>query len=135
MLAVVVGVIVNAHQQVLIAQRPTQKSYSGYWEFPGGKIEHQETPYQALVRELREELNITVITAVPWKQMEYSYPERTIALHLWIVSSFSGNPQGMENQAFQWVSLEQLSTVDFLPANKIILSQLIKHFAACKWDK
>lgn len=128
MVYVVVGVVVNAHQELLVTQRPVQKSYSGYWEFPGGKKEPQETAYQALVRELKEELDIEVLSAEPWQQMEYAYPEKTVLLDLWIVRAFTGKLQGMENQAFQWVALNQLKTIDFLPANKIILDQVIAKF-------
>ena len=121
---VVVGIIPNAQKEILIAQRPVQKSYSGYWEFPGGKKELDETPYETLVREFKEELNIEVVAANPWRQMEYQYPERTIFLDIWIITEFKGEIQSLENQDFQWVSLSKLDNIHFLPANKLILDDV-----------
>ncbi|HVY53082.1 MAG TPA: 8-oxo-dGTP diphosphatase MutT [Gammaproteobacteria bacterium] len=129
MVYVVVGVVPNSNNEILVTQRPTQKSYSGYWEFPGGKKEQDETPYQTLVRELKEELDIDVQAAEPWQQLEYNYPEKIVFLDIWIVNQFSGQLKGMEDQAFQWVSLDKLNEIDFLPANKTILEKVIERFA------
>jgi len=126
MVQVVVGVISNLNKEILVTQRPTQKSYSGYWEFPGGKKELNETSYQTLVRELKEELDIEVLSAEAWKRLEYEYPEKIIELNIWIVTKFRRDPQGMENQAFQWVSLDKLAEIDFLPANKMVLTEIIQ---------
>lgn len=130
MVYVVVGVLSNDKNEILVTQRPAQKTYCGYWEFPGGKKETGETSYQTLVRELKEELNIDVKVGEPWQQMEYDYPDKKVFLDIWIVKEFSGTLKGMENQAFQWVSLNQLDTIDFLPANKMILKDVIRHFLA-----
>lgn len=121
---VVVALILNENNELLISQRPSQKSYSGYWEFPGGKIEAGEAPYPALVRELKEELDLEICAAHPWKTLEYVYPEKTVELNLWLVTSFTGAPRSMEEQAFRWLPLDQLNTIDFLPANKLILTEL-----------
>lgn len=129
MIYVVVGVVVNAKNEVLVTQRPADKSYKGYWEFPGGKRENNETPYQTLVRELKEELNVDVLSGQSWHQLEYTYPDKTVFLDIWMVNRFSGKLQGMENQAFQWVTLDKLEEVDFLPANKTILRKVIKHLS------
>jgi len=129
MVQVVVGIIPNSSKEILVTQRPRQKSYSGYWEFPGGKIEKNESVYQALVRELKEELDIEVLAAEPWKKLDYTYPEKIIKLDLWIVKQFRRELKGMEQQAFQWVALEKLTAIHFLPANKIILADLIKHLS------
>jgi 8-oxo-dGTP diphosphatase len=129
MVQVVVGVIPNAKKEILVTQRPTQKSYSGYWEFPGGKKEPNETAYQALVRELKEELDLEILSAEPWKKLDYAYPEKLVELDLWIVTEFRREPRGMENQAFQWVALDQLAAIDFLPANKMVLAEVALRFA------
>ncbi len=129
MVQVVVGVIPNAHKEILVTQRPSQKSYSGYWEFPGGKKEENESAYQALVRELKEELDIEVLAAEPWRKIKYVYPEKIVELDLWIVAHFKRTPKGMEQQAFQWVALDQLAEIDFLPANKLILAEVVKRFS------
>lgn len=129
MLQVVVGVIPRANKEILVTQRPPQKSYSGYWEFPGGKREVNESAYQTLARELKEELDIDVLAAQPWTKLEYVYPEKTIELDLWIVTHFEGILKGIEQQAFQWVPLDQLAEINFLPANKLILPEVVKRFS------
>ena len=129
MVHVVVGVIPNSKKEILVTQRPTQKSYSGYWEFPGGKKEANETAYQALVRELKEELDLEVLAAEPWKKLDYVYPEKLVELDLWIVTEFKREPKGMENQDFQWVALDKLAEIDFLPANKLVLAEVAQRFA------
>src|SRR4030066_1121313 len=74
----------------LLAQRPPDKIWAGYWEFPGGKIEPGETPYHALVRELREELGITVTTAYPWITRVFTYPHATVRLNFFRVTAWGG---------------------------------------------
>lgn len=86
----------------LLAQRPPDKIWAGYWEFPGGKIEPGETPYHALVRELREELGITVNTAYPWLTRVYTYPHATVRLHFFRVTAWKGEPRPHEGQQFAW---------------------------------
>lgn len=118
----------------LLAQRPADKIWAGYWEFPGGKIEPGETPYHALVRELREELGITVATAYPWVTRVYTYPHATVRLNFFRVTAWSGELHPHEGQAFAWQSSpslalprrerEQVSVSPMLPANAPILRSL-----------
>jgi 8-oxo-dGTP diphosphatase len=86
----------------LLAQRPPDKIWAGYWEFPGGKIESGETPYHALVRELREELGITVLTAYPWLTRVFAYPHATVRLNFFRVTAWSGELHPHEGQQFSW---------------------------------
>ncbi|HET7833044.1 MAG TPA: Nudix family hydrolase [Gallionella sp.] len=86
----------------LLAQRPPDKIWAGYWEFPGGKIETGETPYHALVRELQEELGITVKTAYPWITRIFTYPHATVRLHFFRVTEWSGELHPHEGQEFSW---------------------------------
>ncbi len=86
----------------LLAQRPAGKIWAGYWEFPGGKIEPGETPYDALVRELREELGIEVATAYPWITRVFTYPHATVRLNFFRVTEWCGELHPHEGQEFAW---------------------------------
>jgi len=86
----------------LLAQRPPGKIWAGYWEFPGGKIEAGETPYHALVRELREELGIEVETAYPWITRVFTYPHATVRLNFFRVAEWLGELHPHEGQEFAW---------------------------------
>jgi len=86
----------------LLAQRPADKIWAGYWEFPGGKIEAGETPYHALVRELREELGIEVETAYPWITRVFTYPHATVRLNFFRVTAWRGELHPHEGQEFAW---------------------------------
>lgn len=119
----------------LLAQRPPDKIWAGYWEFPGGKIEPGETPYHALVRELHEELGIIVKTAYPWITRIFTYPHATVRLHFFRVTEWSGELHPHEGQQFAWqtslsppLSRERergrVSVAPVLPANAPVLRAL-----------
>ena len=115
----------------LLAQRPTGKIWAGYWEFPGGKIEPGETPYHALVRELREELGIEVETAYPWITRVFTYPHATVRLNFFRVTEWRGELHPHEGQQFAWqhpLSHEgakvQAPVSPMLPANAPVLRAL-----------
>jgi len=123
----------------LLAQRPPDKIWAGYWEFPGGKIETGETPYHALVRELREELGIEVETAYPWITRVFTYPHATVRLNFFRVTEWRGELHPHEGQEFAWQrpplsnSLpqgergligENISVSPILPANAPVLRAL-----------
>jgi 8-oxo-dGTP diphosphatase len=108
----------------LLAQRPVGKAYEGYWEFPGGKVELGESHYQALCRELEEELGITVTTAYPWLLREFTYPHATVRLHFFRVVTWQGEPHGRETQQLSWQRLSEISVAPILPANAPILRAL-----------
>ena len=101
----------------LLAQRPPDKIWAGYWEFPGGKIEPGETSHHALVRELREELGITVTTAYPWITRVFTYPHATVRLNFFRVTAWSGELHPHEGQQFAWQHLPDISVAPVLPAN------------------
>jgi 8-oxo-dGTP diphosphatase len=108
----------------LLAQRPVGKVYAGFWEFSGGKVEVGETPYQALCRELHEELGITVTTAYPWLTQVFTYPHATVLLHFFRVVAWEGEPHGCENQQLSWQKLPHLTVAPLLPANTPVLRAL-----------
>lgn len=108
----------------LLAQRPPDKIWAGYWEFPGGKIEPGETPYHALVRELHEELGVTVQTAYPWLTRVFTYPHATVRLNFFRVTEWSGDLHPHEGQQFSWQLPTEVTVDPILPANAPILRAL-----------
>jgi 8-oxo-dGTP diphosphatase len=121
---VAAGVIIRPDGSFLLAQRPEGKPYPGYWEFPGGKIEPDETPAQAISRELKEELNINVHEATPWIVRKHVYTHATVLLRFFRITKWSGEPQGLEGQAFTWQQIHQLDVAPMLPANAPIFRGL-----------
>jgi 8-oxo-dGTP diphosphatase len=111
--------------EFLLAQRPEGKVYAGYWEFPGGKVEAGETMRDALVRELQEELGITVDRAWPWLCREFTYPHATVRLKFFRVASWHGEIAPIEHSGFAWQRPGVAATVaPILPANDPILRAL-----------
>jgi len=108
----------------LLAQRPPDKIWAGYWEFPGGKIEPDETPQDALVRELREELGISVETAYPWVSRVFTYPHATVRLNFFRVTAWRGELHPHEGQQFSWQHVSDITVSPVLPANDPILRAL-----------
>lgn len=121
---VAVAVVFNAAGQVLWGCRPEGKPYAGYWEFPGGKVEPDETVWQALVRELKEELDITALEGGPWFRIEHDYEHANVRLHLYRVWHFEGTPKSLEQQPFTWASLDSSDLSPILPATEPLLPKL-----------
>lgn len=108
----------------MLAQRPEGKPYAGYWEFPGGKVEPNETVHAALVREIQEELGISVTQTYPWVTQVFTYPHATVKLHFYRVTAWQGEPHPQEGQNFSWERAESVRVVPVLPANGPILRGL-----------
>ncbi len=121
---VAVAVIFNGDKDVLVALRPAHVHQGGLWEFPGGKIEQGESVEDALRREIREELDIDVIHASPLIRICHHYPDKSVLLDVWCVDSFTGEPQGAENQSIRWNSIDQLDPSEFPQANQAIIKAL-----------
>lgn len=119
---VVAAVIRDASDNIFIAKRPTDKHQGGLWEFPGGKVETDESPLQALKRELHEEIGIGVIDARPLIKISHDYPDKSVLLDVWEVSRFEGIAHGKENQETCWVKPDELDHYDFPAANKPIVT-------------
>ncbi len=121
---VAVAVLQKPDGSFLLAQRPPGKDYAGYWEFPGGKVESGESPRDALVRELHEELGIEVTTAYPWLLRIYTYPHATVRLNFFRVTAWKGEPHPHEGQQFAWQAGGNISVSPILPANTNVLRAL-----------
>jgi 8-oxo-dGTP diphosphatase len=114
--------------EILLARRPEGKSMAGLWEFPGGKIEPGETPETALIRELKEELLITVNPAelIPLTFASHTYETFHLLMPLYACRNWQGNPTPAENQEIAWVPIDQLGGYSMPPAD-IPLVVFIQH--------
>lgn len=119
---VAVGVVKNARGEVLISLRDETMHQGGLWEFPGGKIEAGETPEQALLRELEEELDIHVNVAAPLITVKHQYPDLAVQLQAFLVESFSGEPKSCLGQPLQWTVPAELARYPFPAANLPIIA-------------
>lgn len=99
---VAVGVMLRPDGSLLLGQRPEGKPYAGWWELPGGKLEPGETILQALARELKEELGVTVLESSTWVTHVHAYSHATVRLYFCRVTRWEGEPRGLESQALQW---------------------------------
>jgi 8-oxo-dGTP diphosphatase len=120
---VAVGILINEHQQFLVTSRPPGKVYEGYWEFPGGKLEANETVAQALSRELEEELGLKIGDVQLWRQQLVDYPHALVRLNFCKVHSWQGTLEMREGQQFAWQSLP-LEVVPVLPGTVPVLTWL-----------
>ena len=102
---VAVGVLVRGDDSFLLTSRPAGKAYEGYWEFPGGKLEANETVEQALRRELQEEIGLTIQNCTLWKTERIDYPHALVQLNFCKVTQWTGELQMLESQSFAWQQL------------------------------
>jgi 8-oxo-dGTP diphosphatase len=121
---VVAGALYDECGRVLITQRPPGKPLAGRWEFPGGKLHDGEDVYDGLVRELHEELGVTVRAAEPLMRYEVDHPGRTVTLDMWIVTQWTGGVSGLDGQALRWVAPALLAAEDILEADQPIVNAL-----------
>ncbi|HRK29926.1 MAG TPA: (deoxy)nucleoside triphosphate pyrophosphohydrolase [Tepidisphaeraceae bacterium] len=127
LLRVGVGVVVSDDRtRVLACLRRADDYYGGFWEFPGGKCEPGETPAGCIVRELREELGITVEPIEQLPLFHHHYPDRNrqVELHPWLCRHIAGQPQLIEVADFRWCTPADLLTLHFLPANGPLIEEI-----------
>lgn len=122
--------LIDGEGRVLIAQRPAEKTLGGLWEFPGGKIEPGESPETALIRELKEELDVSVSAAdlEPFTFVSYAYAAFHLFMPLYLVRAWQGAPRAVEAQALAWAKPTALAAYPMPPADKPLLDKLIVHF-------
>jgi len=123
-LNVVVGLIINEKNEVLIALRPPHVVQPGVWEFPGGKVEENETLENALIREFHEEIGIDIISSEFFLKIKKDSPEKQLILHTFRIVEFRGTPHGRENQEIRWVAIHTLKNYTFPEANAAIVEAL-----------
>lgn len=121
---VAVAIMLNTEQQVLTSWRQPHQHQGGLWEFPGGKRESDESMFDALQREIHEELGVSVETAEPFVRIEHDYGDKQVSLDVWLVSHFIGEPQGKEGQALRWQAINELEKDAFPAANAAIIEAL-----------
>jgi|SRR5690242_11328753 len=121
---VAVAVLIRSDGAALLARRPESKVYSGYWEFPGGKVEPGEPVLEALRREIREELGVEIERAYPWITRVFVYPHAAVRLHFHRVITWFGEPRALEHQAIAWQRPDAVELAPLLPANGPVLRAL-----------
>jgi 8-oxo-dGTP diphosphatase len=102
---VAVGILIRSNGDFLMTTRPVGKAYAGYWEFPGGKLEAKETVEEALRRELREEIGVTILDTQIWRTSLVDYPHALVRLSFCKITAWTGQLQMRESQQFAWQSL------------------------------
>jgi len=124
---VVACALVDADRRVLVTQRPAGKALAGMWEFPGGKLEPGERPETALVRELAEELGITVEPPclAPLSFASHAYDDFHLLMPLYVCRRWQGTPTGLEGQALKWLRPARLRDLEMPPADAPLVAHLI----------
>lgn len=125
MIDVVAGLILDERHQLLACQRPEGKHLGGKWEFPGGKIEPEETPEEALIRELEEELEIIVTIGKPLTPVMHDYGHRPIRLIPFLCTIFKGYPKAHEHSELRWCAPAELPELDWAAADLPILAEFL----------
>ena len=124
MTEVVAALIWDGNKKFMICQRPSNKARALLWEFVGGKVEPGETKEQALIRECREELAITVSVGDVFMDVVHEYPDLYVHLTLFNAFIAEGAPQKLEHNDIRWISVEEIPQYTFCPADKAILERL-----------
>ncbi|MEL0231981.1 MAG: 8-oxo-dGTP diphosphatase MutT [Hyphomicrobiales bacterium] len=123
---VVACALINEYGKVLINERPVGKDYAGYWEFPGGKVDEGETPEEAIIRELKEEINIDVTGSclAPLSFTEKQYDNYYVVVLLYVCRRWNGHVMSMEEQELAWVNPKEIDNFNLLPADKSFFASL-----------
>lgn len=124
----VVAALIWQGESFLACQRPPHKARGLLWEFVGGKVEPGETREQALIRECREELDVTVRVGGIFMELVHEYPDLTVHLTLFHAGIAEGTPKLLEHQALRWLTVEEMDQYPFCPADQAILARLREQY-------
>lgn len=124
----VVAALIWRDKQFMICQRPAHKALGLLWEFVGGKVEPGETLAQALVRECREELGVTVSVGEVFMEVTHTYPDITVHLTLLHAAIVEGEPQQLEHNDIRWITANEIGQYAFCPADEEILERLRREY-------
>ncbi len=122
----VVAALIWDGAKFMICQRPAHKARGLLWEFVGGKVEAGETPQEALVRECREELDVTIVVGELFMTVVHPYPDIMVRLTLYSAAIEEGIPKKIEHNDIRWITAEEIGDYAFCPADEEILIELIK---------
>ena len=120
----VVAALIWQGEAFMICQRPAHKARGLLWEFVGGKVEPGETKEQALIRECREELAVTLSVGDVFMDVTHEYPDLTVHLTLFHATIAEGEPQKLEHNDIRWITTKEIPSYDFCPADVVILERL-----------
>ena len=126
----VVAALIREGKTFMICQRPPHKARGLLWEFPGGKIEPGETGPEALIRECREELGVTLSVGDVFYEVDHVYPDITIHLTLYNAAISDGTPQLLEHNALRYITPAEIDSYDFCPADVDILKAIRKRYSS-----
>lgn len=124
----VVAALIWQGEQFMICQRPAHKARGLLWEFVGGKVESGETKEQALIRECREELAVTVSVGEIFMDVTHEYPDLTVHLTLFNAKIAEGKPQMLEHNDIRWITSREIPDYDFCPADVEILKEITRRY-------
>lgn len=132
---VAVAVITDEQHRVLITQRPYHRPHGGCWEFPGGKLEEDEPSEAALIREVREEVGLTINQYQCLGQVTHHYSDKTVTLIVFLVTGYIGTPICLEGQpGMKWMLWHELKPEHFPEANHKVMSLVARHLSTTRSD-
>lgn len=116
----------DPEKRILVVRRGPQQSGAGFWEFPGGKVEKGESPEQALVREIKEELNISVTVGDLLGEEEYTYPTKSICLRVYWTETKQNDVQLIEHDALKWCLPEEINVQELSEADRPFVREILQ---------
>ena len=124
----VVAALIWQEDRFMICRRPAHKARGLLWDFLGGKVEKGESGEEALARECREELDVTVTVKDIFMQVVHEYPDLTVHLVLYNATIAEGTPKKLEHDDIKWITPDEIADFDFCPADKEILAEIIRRY-------